>query len=64
MATRAAAELSGEFQVQPKMVRGTGGVFDVTLNGEPLYSKSKTGRFPVEGELTDLVHAKKAAKKA
>jgi selenoprotein W-related protein len=63
VATRAAAELMGEFRVQPKLVKGSGGIFDVTLNGETLFSKKAAGRFPVEGELIDLVHAKRGGKK-
>jgi len=32
-------------------VKGRGGIFDVTLDGELLYSKHETGRFPSAGEV-------------
>jgi selenoprotein W-related protein len=59
VATRAAAELTGEFRVEPRLVKGSGGVFDVTWNGDLLFSKKVEGRFPYEGELLDRIHAKK-----
>lgn len=59
MATRAAAEIMGEYRVQAEMIRGSGGVFEVTLDGETVFSKKAVGRFPVEGEICDLVDAKR-----
>ena len=61
MATRAAAEIMGEYRVQAELIRGAGGVFEVTLNGETVFSKKKVGRFPVEGEICDLVDAMRKA---
>jgi predicted Rdx family selenoprotein len=37
------------------LIRGKGGVFDVTLDGEVLFSKHDTGRFPAPGEVEDLL---------
>ncbi len=34
-----------------KLVPGTGGVFDVTVNGELVYSKHETGRHAEPGEV-------------
>ena len=32
---------------------GSGGVFDVTVDGTKIYSKDKTGRFPTNAEILD-----------
>lgn len=37
------------------LVPGTGGVFDVRLNGEVIYSRKEAGRFPESKELKQLV---------
>ncbi|RDV16325.1 SelT/SelW/SelH family protein [Pontibacter diazotrophicus] len=40
------------------LVPGTGGVFDVHLNGELIYSRKEQGRFPESKELKQLVRDK------
>lgn len=37
------------------LVPSSGGIFEVRLNGETVYSKKDTGRFPAPDEVTDLV---------
>ena len=37
------------------LVPGTGGVFDVRLNGELIYSRKEAGRFPESKELKQLI---------
>jgi selT/selW/selH-like putative selenoprotein len=32
------------------------GIFDIKINGELIYSKYVTGRFPKSGEITDLLN--------
>lgn len=32
------------------------GIFDVTVDGELIYSKYQTGRFPEPGEILDLLN--------
>lgn len=32
-----------------------GGVFEVTLDGKPVFSKRTLGRFPEEGEVVKLI---------
>jgi len=32
-------------------VRGSGGIFDVTVDNRKIYSKQDTGRFPSEAEI-------------
>jgi selT/selW/selH-like putative selenoprotein len=34
---------------------GSGGIFEVVLDGAILFSKSETGRFPEPGEVLDLI---------
>jgi hypothetical protein len=40
-----AAEIVGEFQSQPEMTRGSGGVFIVTLDGQDL-GQEENGKLP------------------
>lgn len=54
-------ELLNEFSYEISaltLIPGSGGVFDVKFDGELLYSKDKTDRFPNPGELKSLVGAK------
>ncbi len=37
------------------LVPGTGGIFEVRLNGAVIYSRKETGRFPESKELKQLV---------
>ena len=41
-----AAKLKGAFRVEPTLIRGAGGVFDVNVDGKVIYSKFKTHEFP------------------
>ena len=38
-----------------KLVPSSGGAFEVSLDGDLIYSKLKTGRFPGEKEVTDPI---------
>lgn len=46
------------------LVPGTGGVFDVCLNGELIFSRKDAGRFPESKELKQLVRDRIAPGKA
>jgi selenoprotein W-related protein len=39
----------------------TGGRFEVSLDGEPVFSKAETGRFPTVDEISSAVSAKAKA---
>jgi selenoprotein W-related protein len=41
----------GEFTLIPS----SGGVFEVTFNGELIFSKKELGRFPEDGEVLELL---------
>jgi selenoprotein W-related protein len=46
-----AASIKQETGVQPALIEGSGGVFDVTVDGRLIYSKHATGQFPEEEEI-------------
>ena len=37
--------------MEPELIKGGGGIFDVRLDGELIYSKDETGRFPKDAEV-------------
>ena len=41
-----------------KLIPAGGGCFELTVNGELLYSKLKTGKFPDEQAMIDVVGAR------
>jgi len=46
-------QLPGGVTLEP----GTGGIFEVFLNGAPLFSKETQGRFPNKGEVEGTLEA-------
>ena len=44
-----------EFDVKAKLIKGMGGVFEVTVNNSLIFSKKELGRFPNENEIEDLI---------
>jgi selenoprotein W-related protein len=51
------AELKQAFGVDAKLLPGSGGIFDVTVDGKLIYSKDSTGRFPQPGEVQKILQA-------
>ena len=51
------AAIEQEFGVSPELIRGDDGIFDVCADGERVYSKHETGRFPEEAEVLDALRA-------
>lgn len=53
------AELKARFGegVRCTLIKGDRGVFEVTADGRPVYSKIKTGRFPALGEVAEAIDA-------
>jgi selenoprotein W-related protein len=37
------------------LVEGSGGAFDVEVDGDVVFSKAEAGRFPEEGEVIELL---------
>ena len=51
-----ADEIKGQFaEAKVEIIEGSGGVFDVTVEGKLIFSKKKTDRFPEENEVYDLI---------
>lgn len=38
-----------------KLVKGSGGIFDVVVDGKKVFSKHETGRFPEPGEIVEIL---------
>jgi len=50
-----AEELRQSVDVEAHLVAGGGGVFDVFVDGNLVFSKAQTGRFPDPGEVTQIL---------
>ncbi len=48
-----AAAIQDAHDVQVELIAGKGGIFDVVVDGERVYSKDETGRFPENSEILD-----------
>lgn len=56
-------ELEGKFgnKLHCALHRGDGGAFEVFVDGERVFSKLATGRFPARGEIVKAVERKRRA---
>lgn len=45
------------FAAEVELIASSGGVFEVLAEGKLLFSKKGLGRFPVDGEIANLVQA-------
>ena len=52
-----AAELKEAYKVESTLTAGSGGVFIVTVDEKIVYNKKETGRFPNDGEVTQLIQS-------
>jgi len=43
--------------IDSEVVRGSGGIFDVTVDKKRIFSKHDEGRFPSEKEIVDALKA-------
>lgn len=50
-----AAELKEELGIDTDLIKGSGGVFEVHLDGALIFSKIAIGRFPETEEIISLV---------
>jgi selT/selW/selH-like putative selenoprotein len=50
-----AATLKKELSLESEIVRGSGGIFVVSVDGKKIFSKHDEGRFPTEKEIVDQV---------
>ena len=51
-----AGEIKAGFGAETELIAGSGGIFDVKLDGETVYLKADTGRFPKPGEVTAILN--------
>jgi selenoprotein W-related protein len=43
--------------VEPQLIKGGGGIFDVRMDGDLIFSKHELGRFPEEDEVLEKIPA-------
>lgn len=41
--------------MEPELIRGDNGIFDVVVDGRRVFSKHEAGRFPEDGEVPRLL---------
>ena len=52
-----AAELKSALNIDTQLIAEGKGIFDVEVDGQLLFSKYQTGRFPEPGEILNLVQS-------
>lgn len=52
-ASSLAAEIKKELGIDSQIVRGSGGIFEVSVDDKRIFSKREEGRFPTEKEIVD-----------
>jgi len=50
-----AEEIVKNYNVKPELIPGRGGIFDVTVDDQLVFSKMETRRFPIDGEISKLI---------
>jgi len=50
-----ADEIKEAVDLEPELIGGQGGVFDVELDGVKIFSKHELHRFPAPNEIVDLI---------
>ena len=50
-ASSLAATIKNEIGISPKLIKSSGGVFEVVAAGKLIFSKRSTGRFPDNNEM-------------
>jgi selenoprotein W-related protein len=53
-----AARLKDALGVEAELIKSGGGVFEVTVDGDLVFSKKRTGRFPTEDEVLELIESR------
>jgi selenoprotein W-related protein len=55
-----AAEIKKQLGLDSQLVRGSGGIFEVTVDNDKIFSKKEQGRFPSEKEIVDKLRERAA----
>ncbi|MBI2466797.1 MAG: SelT/SelW/SelH family protein [Candidatus Rokubacteria bacterium] len=53
------AAIKKAFELTADLKEGHGGVFDVTVDGQLVYSKDQTNRFPTDEEILEKIRARR-----
>ncbi len=56
-----AAEIADRFGIEPELIPGDKGVFDVRVDGDLVFSKHASKRFPNNGEIPAMLAARAEA---
>jgi len=48
------AEIKDTTGVQSELIGGSGGIFEIRLNGSVIWKKQRSGHFPEQGEVAQL----------
>ena len=56
-----AAELRETFDAQVELIEGSGGVFEVVVDDDLVYSKKNLGRHADDGEVVGLIRKRQSA---
>jgi selT/selW/selH-like putative selenoprotein len=51
------AEIKRQRNIETHLIKGSGGQFDVVLDGKLIFSKTASGRFPEPKEILDQIPA-------
>jgi selenoprotein W-related protein len=54
-----AAALLEQTGIEPELIAGDHGVFDVLVDGELVYSKSESGEFPADEQVVQLIRGRR-----
>jgi selT/selW/selH-like putative selenoprotein len=55
-----AAEIKKQLGIESKLVRGSGGIFVVSVNDQKIFSKHDAGRFPSESEIVEMLRVRRS----
>ena len=47
--------IENQFGYEVELIKGVGGIFEITLNNSLVFSKKELGRFPNEDEIESLI---------
>ena len=50
--------MDSEFGSSTGLIKGGGGVFEVVVDGELVFSKNALGRFPNDGEVAEIIRSR------
>lgn len=58
-ASRLEEELKKEFDADVELIASSGGVYEIVLDGEKIFSKKALNRFPDDGEISKLIQGRR-----